>query len=99
MPVQVERDRAVLEHGQVADLEDVPQVAGVRRRGRVRLVPRLVAGPPGELGQRLAAVGVGRPGHVRRREELRFRDQLHSGRHGLDHVNTPSPACGSRPAL
>jgi len=49
----------VLEHRKVADLEDVAQVAGVGRGDRVRLLPRLVTGAPGELGERLTAVGVG----------------------------------------
>ena len=68
---EVERHRAVLEHRQVADLEDVPQVARVGRRGRVRLVPRLVAGPAGELGERLAAVGIGAPTARRPGAEVR----------------------------
>ena len=50
---QVERHDAVLQHRQVPDLEDVPQVARVGRGRRVGLGPGLVAGPAGELGQRL----------------------------------------------
>ena len=86
---EVEAHRAVLEHREVPDLEDVPQVARVRCRDRVRLGPRLVAGAPGELGERLAAVGVGLPGHVRRREELGLRDELDPQRHGLRHGRKP----------
>ncbi len=67
---EVERRGRVLDHRQVPDLKDVPQVAGVRRGRRVRLVPGLVAGPPGELGERLAAVGVGVPPGAVGRDEL-----------------------------
>src|SRR5688572_6737558 len=56
-------------------LQDVPQVALIRRRRRVRLVPRLVARPPRELRQGLPAVSVGTPPHVHRRHELRPPDQ------------------------
>ena len=45
----------MLQHREVADLDDVLDVAGVRGGGRVRLGPGLVAGAAGELGQCLAA--------------------------------------------
>ena len=70
-PGQVHAHGAVLEDRQVADLEDVPQVALVGRRRRVGLGPGLVAGPAGELRERLPAVRIGVPRHVLRRQELR----------------------------
>ena len=82
---EVEAHRAVLEHREVPDLEDVPQVPRVGGGARVRLAPRLVAGPAGELGQRLAAVGVGAPRHVGGRHELRLGYELHLGGNGLRH--------------
>src|SRR5688572_6093759 len=50
--LDVEGELRVLQHREVTHLQDVPDVALVGRRGRVGLVPRLVASPPGELHQR-----------------------------------------------
>ena len=46
----------MLEHREVADVDDVTQVAGVGRRLRIRLGPALIARPAGELHQCGAAV-------------------------------------------
>jgi hypothetical protein len=74
----VEGHSGVLEHREMPDVDDVAQVAGVSRGFRVGLRPALIAGPAGELHQRLPAVGVGAPRHVGRRDELGLGDQLHA---------------------
>ncbi len=58
--------RCLLEHRQVADLQDVVEVAGIGCGCRDRLGPGLV-GPGGEFGERLPAVGVRLPLDVVRR--------------------------------
>ena len=85
-PGEVEAHRAVLEHRQVPDLEDVPQVARVGGGARVGLAPRLVAGAARELGQRLAAVGVGAPRHVVRRHELGLGHELDAQGNDVRHA-------------
>ena len=54
----------MLEHGEMSDVDDVLDVAGVGRGPGIGLGPALIAGPTGELDQRGATVGVGGPGHV-----------------------------------
>ena len=80
----------MLEHREMADVDDVAQIARVGRRLRVGLGPALIARPAGELDQRLAAVGVGAPRHIGRRDELGLGDQLHVQRRGLGHGEHPS---------
>ena len=87
----VERDARMLEHREMPDVDDVPQIAGVGRGLGIGLGPALVARPAGELDQRLATVGVGAPRHVGRRDELGLGDQLHVQRRGLGHGEHPSP--------
>ncbi len=77
-PGDVHGHCGVLQHGQMPDIEDVPQVAGVRGGGRIRLRPALVAGSAGELRQGLATVRIGGPVDVGRWGELRLGDNLHA---------------------
>ena len=65
--------------------------AGVGGGARVGLGPALVAGPAGELDQRLAARGVGAPRHVGWGQELGLGDQLHAQRRRLGHGRTVAP--------
>ena len=60
-PGDVERHGGVFEHRQVPYLENVPEVPGVGRGPRIRLVPALIAGTAGELGEGGSTLSVGFP--------------------------------------
>ena len=88
-PGDVERRRAVFQHGQMADLKDVVEVAGIGCGGRDGFGPGLVARPPGKLRQCLSAGRVGGPRHVGGWQEFGAADQLDAG---ATAAQSPPPA-------
>ena len=78
----------MLENRQMPDVDDVLQVQRIGRRTGVGFWTSSGSSSAGEFQQRFAAVRVGAPRHVGRRQELRPGDQLDAQRRRLGHART-----------